>query len=120
MKNEPIGPEKYPSTNWLPRLQIEHSLDETFVTINESKLLDTEIIKEIEISLMKLIDSRDEIKILLNFSEVEFLASSFLGLLAKVHTKIRNKNGELTLTNIDPKILKVFKITQLDKVFNIR
>ena len=119
MKNEDNRLEQHPSTNWLPRLQIEHSLDETFVTINESKLLDNEIIKEIEVALLNLIDSRTDSKILLNFSEVQFLSSSFLGILVKVLKKMREKNAELTLTNIDPKILKVFKITKLDKVFNI-
>jgi anti-sigma B factor antagonist len=119
MKNEPNRPENHPSTDWLPRLKIEHSLDETFVTINDSKLLDSESIKEIEITLTKLIDSRDKIKMFLNFSEVEFLASSALGMLVKVLKQIREKKGELTLTNIDPSILKVFKITKLDKVFNI-
>ena len=119
MENEHNRLEQYPSTNWLPRQQIKHSLDETFVTVNESKLLDNEIIKEIEAALLNLIDSRTDSKILLNFSEVQFLASSFLGTLVKVHKKMQEKNAELCLTNIDPKIMKVFKITKLDKVFDI-
>jgi anti-sigma B factor antagonist len=118
MKNERDRPTKYTATNWGPRLQIEHRLDEAFVTINESRLLDEECIREIEGALLKLIDSCNN-KILLNFSEVQFLSSSFLGILVKVLKQMREKNKELTLTNIDPKILKVFKITQLDKVFNI-
>jgi anti-sigma B factor antagonist len=100
-------------------LSIEHSLDETFVTINQGKLLDDECIKEIQTALLKIVDAGKHDKLLLNFSEVEFLSSSFLGTLVKVHKRIREKDGELTLTNIDPKILKVFKITQLDKILNI-
>ncbi len=103
-----------------PKLSIEHSLDETFVTINQSKLLDDESIKEMQNTLLDIVDTAKHDKLLLNFSEVEFLSSSFLGTLVKVHKRIREKNGELTLINIAPKILKVFKITQLDKVLNIK
>jgi len=100
-------------------LKIEHSLDETFVTINESKLLDEAIIKEIQTLLLDTVDSGKRSKMLLNFSEVQFLSSSFLGTLVKLLKRVREKEGELTLTNIEPRILKVFKITQLDKVFTI-
>ncbi len=100
-------------------LSIEHSLDETFVTIKRSKLLDDECIKRIQTSLLEIVDKAKHDKLLLNFSEVEFLSSSFLGTLVKVHKQIQEKSGELTLINIAPKILKVFKITQLDKILNI-
>jgi anti-anti-sigma regulatory factor len=33
--------------------------------------------------------------------------------------RVREKNGELTLINIAPNILKVFEITQLNKAFTI-
>ncbi|MCF7973426.1 MAG: STAS domain-containing protein [Phycisphaerae bacterium] len=100
-------------------LKIEHSLDETFVTINVPKLLDEDVIKEIQTCLLGIVDSGKHHKMLLNFSEVAFLSSSFLGTLIKVLKRVREKNGELTLINIGPNILKVFKITQLDKVFTI-
>ncbi len=102
-----------------PSISIEHSLDETFVTINETKLLDDECIKEMQTVLLEIIDSGKHSKLLLNFSEVEFLSSSFLGTLVKVHKRMQEQNGELTLINIAPKIMKVFKITQLNKVLNI-
>ena len=102
-----------------PNLKIERSLDETFVTIKESKLLDDESIKEMQSTLLELIDSDRHNKMLLNFSEVEFLSSSFLGTLVKMQKRVREKGGELTLININSKIMKVFKITQLDKIFNI-
>jgi len=102
-----------------PKLTVERSLDETFVTINESKLLDDESIKEMQTVLMELIDSGEHRKLLLNFSEVEFLSSSFLGTLVKMHKTVREQEGELTLVNINPTIMKIFKITQLHKVFNI-
>lgn len=101
------------------RLKIEYGLDETFVTIKEPKLLEDVCIRKIQEALLALVEEGKRDKLQLNFSEVDFLSSSFLGCLVKVLKRVREKNGELTLINIDPKILKVFQITQLDKVFNI-
>lgn len=101
------------------KIRIEHSLDETFVTIEESKLLDDESIKEMQAVLLDVVNSGKHNKMVLNFSEVEFLSSSFLGTLVKMHKSMQEKGGTLTLLNIDPRIMKVFKITQLDKIFTI-
>ncbi len=102
-----------------PRFKIEQGLGETFVTFTDTQLLDEDCIREIREGLFELVDSGENKKILLNFAEVEFLSSSFLGALVKIHKRLCEKDGEITLINIDPKILKVFQITQLDTVFNI-
>ena len=102
-----------------PKVEVEHSLDETFVTIKASKLLDDESIREMQTNLLRIIDSGKHNKTLLNFSEVEFRSSSFLGTLVMLHKKVQEQGGELTLANINPKIMKVFKITQLDRILNI-
>lgn len=106
-------------TDGTERLKIERSLDETFVTFNDRELLDNVSLRELEHQLLDLASDAKRSSMLLNFSEVEFMSSSFLGLLTKIQKRIREKAGELTLINIDPKLLKVFQITNLDKVFKI-
>ena len=101
------------------RLKVEHSVEETFVTFNDRELLDDASLRELEHQLLDLVSDAKRSSMLLNFSEVEFMSSSFLGLLTKVQKRIRENKGELTLINIDPKILKVFHLTRLDKVFKI-
>ncbi|MBD3856665.1 MAG: STAS domain-containing protein [Acidobacteria bacterium] len=60
-----------------------------------------------------------ERKLVLNFENVRFMSSAFLGLLVKVHKRVVELDGHLQLLNLDPKIQKVFEITQLTKIFDI-
>jgi anti-sigma B factor antagonist len=39
--------------------------------------------------------------------------------LITVNNRVGSKKGELRLADIDPKILEVFKITRLDRLFEI-
>ena len=47
------------------------------------------------------------------------MSSAFLGLLVKIQKRVNEKEGHLTLKNIDPNIQQVFEITQLTRVFDI-
>lgn len=42
-----------------------------------------------------------------------------LGTLITINNKIRSKDGQLRLANIDPQIYEVFVITKLNKLFQI-
>ncbi|MHC4497097.1 MAG: STAS domain-containing protein [Planctomycetota bacterium] len=55
----------------------------------------------------------------MDFCNVKFMTSAFLGLLVKVHKRLREREGHLKLRHIDPNIYKAFEITQLTKVFDI-
>ena len=74
---------------------------------------------DVQDALLGIVDVGEQTKLLIDFSNVKFLSSSFLGCLVKVLKRIREKNGQLTLCKIDPKILKVFQITRLDQAFDI-
>ena len=56
---------------------------------------------------------------LLNFANVEHLSSAALGTLITINNKVKQKGGQLRLSNIDPQILEVFVITKLNKLFQI-
>lgn len=101
------------------RLKIGRRHDEIIVTITEPALLDEGCIRDIQDALLDIVDTGECNKMLLNFSNVKYLSSSFLGCLVMTLKRIREKNGELTLCKIDPKILEVFKITRLDQAFDI-
>jgi len=59
-------------------------------------------------------------RILVDLNDVDFLDSTGLGVLVGVLKRVRSHEGELTLICGRPRILKVFEITGLTKVFSIR
>ena len=101
------------------RIFVQHGVDVTFVTLNDAKILEEQYVKELEEEIMSLVEAAKRENVMLDFCNVEFMTSAFLGLLVKVHKRIRERGGNLKLRHIDPSIYKVFEITQLTKVFDI-
>lgn len=102
------------------RLEVEDIGDVTVVSFRDRKILDEQNIQLIGEQLFGLVDEGQRHKILLNFSNVEYLSSAALGKLITLNKKLQNVKGRLILCNIDPQIYEVFEITKLNKVFNIQ
>jgi len=102
------------------RLEVEDIGDVTVVNFTDRKILDEQNIQVIGEQLFSLVDEGMRYKILLNFSNVEYLSSAALGKLITLDKKLKNAKGRLILCNIDPQIYEVFEITKLNKVFNIQ
>ena len=91
----------------------------TRVEFIEQNILDEENIQQIGEALASLVDAQDTPRVLISFREVAHLSSAALGALITVNNRVKSKGGELHLSDIDPKILEVFKITRLDRLFEI-
>ena len=103
----------------MPRISVEYSENATVITFTDEKILEEQDIISVQNSIMSVIDQAGHIKLILDFCNVKFLSSAVLGLLIRVSKKIYEKNGQLRLCNINPKIYEVFKITRLTKIFEI-
>ena len=101
------------------RLLVEPYGDVSVVQFMEKKILDELSIKEIGDELFELVDTHHKTRLLLNFEQVEYLSSAALGKLITLNKKVRAANGELRLCKIHPDIAEVFRITKLDKLFDI-
>jgi len=101
------------------RLLCEPQGEVTVVNFVEKKILDELNIKEIGDELMELVDQHNKDKILINFENVEYLSSAALGKLITLRKKMEAKNGQLKLCEIEPSIYEIFKITKLNKWFEI-
>lgn len=58
-------------------------------------------------------------RVVVDLSGVTFLDSSGLGVLIKALKRVKDTGGSLVLVITEPRILKVFTITGLDKVLTI-
>jgi anti-sigma B factor antagonist len=101
------------------RLEIEVIGEVTIVGFIDRKMLNEQNIQVIGDQLSSLVDEQGRNKLLLNFSNVEYMSSAVLGKLITLNKKVLAAGGKLVLCAIDPKIQEVFEITKLDKLFPI-
>jgi anti-sigma B factor antagonist len=102
-----------------PPISVVNLKDVRIVEFTNNKILDEANITEIGNTLNTLIAEKPQPKLLLDFANVEYLSSAALGMLISINKRIREKNGQLRLANIQPQIFEVFVITKLNKVFRI-
>ena len=102
-----------------PRVSVEYTENATIVTLADEKILEEKDIRDLQDSIMSVIEQTGRINLILNFGNVRFLSSAVLGLLIRISKKIYERDGQLRLCNIDPKIHEIFKITRLTKIFDI-
>lgn len=100
-------------------IRVEYGTEVSIVTFDDENILEEQQIKRLEHALLPVTQRNQEKKLVLNFENVRFMSSAFLGLLVKVHKRVVELDGHLQLLNLNPKIQKVFEITQLTKVFDI-
>src|SRR5579864_4861494 len=92
------------------RLEVEDIGDVTVVNFTDRKILDEQYIQSIGEQLFSLVDELGRRKILLNFGNVEYLASAALGKFITLKKKANAAGGQLILCNIDPQIYEIFEI----------
>ena len=102
-----------------PRVSVEYDEKAVIVTFTDEKILEERDIAELQDSLNGIIEQADRINLVLDFSTVKFLSSAVLGLLIRVSKKVYEREGQLRLCNISPRIYEIFKITRLTKIFDI-
>ena len=102
-----------------PAISVGYGTDVTIATFNELTIVDEQRIRDLEAELLSIIANNGEKRLILDFQNVQFMSSAFLGLLVKVHKRVIEAGGTLQLYNLDPKIYKVFEITKLTTIFDI-
>jgi len=103
-----------------PRISVEYTEKATIVTLTNDKILEEADIRALQESIISVIESASGgINLVIDFTNVRFFSSAVLGLLIKVSKRVYERDGQLRLCNISPKIYEIFKITRLNKVFDI-
>lgn len=93
--------------------------DVRIIFLDKARLIDPLAIEQCYREIIEVLDKSEEGKVLLHFGRVAFLSSSALGILIRVSKKCKEYRIALKLSNIIPDIFQVFKITGLNKVFDI-
>jgi anti-sigma B factor antagonist len=106
-------------TSATSRLRVAEQDGITKIEFVDRNILDEANIQQIGAEIAKIIDARPKPKILISFDNVDHLSSAALGTLITINNRIKSKDGQLRLANIDPQIYEVFVITKLNKLFQI-
>lgn len=100
-------------------LRIKRENGVSMVEFADRKILEELSIQEIGDELDRVVQAEPGIKLLLNFHNVDHLSSAALGMLITLNNRVKEQQGELKLSDINQQIYEVFKITRLEKVFEI-
>jgi len=90
----------------------------TVARLQIASLLEEQAIDEVAKGLYELVDAKACRKLVVDFSSVSHMASRMLGALVSLNKKARQINGKVILCGIRPNLMKVFKITSLDKILD--
>ncbi|MFZ0034445.1 MAG: STAS domain-containing protein [Sedimentisphaerales bacterium] len=102
-----------------PKISVEYAENATIATFTDERILEEKDLQALQDAIMSVIEQAERINLILDFRNVQFLSSAVLGLLIRVSKKVYERDGQLKLCSIDPKIYKIFKITRLTKIFDI-
>jgi anti-sigma B factor antagonist len=106
-------------TEQTSRLKVKEFKGVSIVEFADRKILDELCILEIQEELEKLVKEKAGGNLLLCFKSVEHLSSAALGMLITLKNRVEEHKGKLKLSDINPQIYEVFKITRLNKMFDI-
>jgi len=81
--------------------------------------LDAHTAPDLERVIQKLIDEK-RFKIIVNFKELNYISSAGLGVFMGFIEEVRNNGGDIKLTNMNPKIFRVFDLLGFPTLYEIR
>lgn len=85
------------------------------------KLLDEAVIQQVGTDLQTIAsEAEKDQKILLTFHGVSFMSSAMLGRLVQFLKTCKQQSAALKVCSISPEIFEVFKLTKLNKMFDVQ
>lgn len=87
------------------------------VAYKAASITNVEEILAISKEINEFIEENHPSRIIVDFENVKFFSSMVLGLLLDMRAKLKMHDGEVVVSAINPQLYRVFKITNLDKVF---
>lgn len=100
-----------------PSLVAEEMQGVVVVRFREASILESITIKRIGEQLDGLLAMHPGRTLLLDFADVRFLSSQALGVLLTARKKADATKTKLAMSAIRPELMRVFKITKLDRLF---
>jgi anti-sigma B factor antagonist len=100
-------------------LRVSDMTKAVVIEFADRKILEELSIVQIGEELSRLASAFPGRILIIGFGNVDHLASATLGLLIKFREQVAHTKGHLILADIRPQIYEVFRITKLNRLFDI-
>jgi anti-sigma B factor antagonist len=102
------------------RIEVAVSEGIALVRFVDRKIVDTATIEELGDELAALVEKENQLLLILNFSNVEFLSSAALNKLIILDRKVKARSGKMKLCHLRKEINEVLIITRLNILLDVR
>lgn len=97
---------------------VERKDHEDISILNLSGFLDLHTVPKFEEAIQNLVDE-NRFHILVNLKELDYISSAGLGVFMGFIEEIREKEGDIKLSNLSPRVYKVFDLLGFPALFQI-
>jgi anti-sigma B factor antagonist len=101
-------------------ITVEAKEEVTVIYFSDGKILDNQRIEQVGKELQGAVPQAIHKKLLLNFRGVSFMSSAMITKLVLLSKSCKAMNVNLKFCEVSPNVMEVFKITKLNKVFDIQ
>ena len=98
-------------------LEIAAQGDVAIASFKNTCISDVEEITNASAQLRQFIEANQPRRMVFDFSGVKFFSSQVLGLLLEARAKLESLQGEVSISSLSPQLERVFRITNLDRIF---
>jgi len=102
------------------RIAVTRQGEVTVARLLDAKIHDEVTVGELARELSDLVEAQNLKHLVLNFGGVEFVSSATLGKLIVLDRKCKSAGGWLRMCRVSPAIQEVFRVTKLDRLFDVR
>jgi len=89
----------------------------TVASFKSACVCDVEEITSASMKIRQFIEQNRPGRLVFDFGAVKFFSSQVLGLILDARARVQTYNGQVVISAINPQLYRVFKITNLDKIF---
>ena len=87
------------------------------VAFKTTSISSAEGIEAVSRQINEFIEENHPKRVIIDFERVKFFSSQMLGALLRIRAKLETYDGEVVISAINPQLHRIFKITNLDKIF---
>ena len=98
--------------------EVTKKVDDDIAVLYLKGFLDAHTAPELEKAFQELIVEK-QYNILVNFLNLDYISSAGLGVFMGFIEKIRENNGDIRMSNMTPKVFKIFDLLGFPKLYKI-